>query len=385
MISSFFVRILRSADFYEFKFIVMSAVLASLLGAGISAIASQNAVDSQNKYNKRLYDQYKDPVAQAARLRQAGLNPAFAMQNIAAGAVQTPDQAAPADTSGLQSLPSALPSAVLQDSESSLARQQSRNQELKNNFEMTRQLLEISKMSESVQGLKYDNYIKNGSKDMQINIIKQQEQQMYTKTYSDNLLSVGSSWDLATKAAFAKVGQPLEFQKMRFDIAQAAANIAYQLKVNNWYDKFSKAQIDSLYTNAAAALISAHSVERNSYVNQYLAPAQKNMFNQQAGSFYQNQLSTQWTRRKDKALFPLTKNALRLGVQMQGVDIFNKSNHFDQPIWNTTGGSFWQIGQNAGTWTGDAFRLVGAGAAAYNHNVKVSTQRSAAKRAKKGW
>ena len=92
---------------------------------------------------------------------------------------------------------------------------------------------------------------------MQINIIKQQEQQMYTKTYTDNLLAVGSGWDVATKAAFAKVGQPLEFEKMKYDIAATAANLTYQLKVNKWYDRYSKAQIDSLYNQAAAAIISA--------------------------------------------------------------------------------------------------------------------------------
>ncbi|HIE3057284.1 TPA: hypothetical protein ACXLK8_005332 [Klebsiella pneumoniae] len=295
----------------------MSAVLASLLGAGLSALSSRDAVNDQNRFNQEMYERYKTPMAQARQLRQAGLNPAFALSNIAQGAIQTPEQSAPADTSGMQSLSSSLPTAFLQDAQSSLTLQQSRNQEIRNNFEMTRQLLEISKMSEDITGLKYDNYIKNGSKDMQINIIKQQEQQMYTKTYTDNLLAVGSAWDVATKAAFAKVGQPLEFEKMKFDIAATSANIAYQLKVNNWYDRYSKAQIDSLYDQAAAAIINARSNERNSYVNQYLAPAQRNSLQQGAGLDYQNALSAQWVRRKDKNLFPLTKQSLKLGVQMQ--------------------------------------------------------------------
>ena len=295
----------------------MSAVFSALLGAGLSALASRDAVNDQNAFNERIYNEYKSPQAQARQLRAAGLNPAFALSNIAAGAVQTPDQTAPADTAGMQSLPSALPSAFLQDAQTSLTREQSRNQEIRNNFEITRQLLEIQKMSESIQGLKYDNYIKNSSKDMQINIIKQQEQQMYTKTFVDNLLAVGSSWDVASKAAFAKVGQPLEFEKMKYDIASASANIAYQLKVNKWYDKYSKAQIDSLYDNAAAALINAHSNERNSFINQYLAPAQFNSLKQGSALDYQNSLSSQWSRRKDKSLFTLTKQSIKLGVDMQ--------------------------------------------------------------------
>ena len=277
----------------------MSAVFASLLGAGLSALASRDAVNDQNRFNIEMYERYKTPMAQARQLRQAGLNPAFALSNIAQGAIQTPEQSSPADTSGMQSLSSSLPTAFLQDAQSSLTREQSRNQEIRNNFEMTRQLLEISKMSEDIKGLKYDNYIKNSSKEMQINIIKQTEQQMYTKTYSDNLLAVGSAWDVATKAAFAKVGQPLEFEKMKYDIAATSANIAYQLKVNKWYDRYSKAQIDSLYDQAAAAIINARSNERNSYINQYLAPAQRNALKQQAGLDYQYSLSNQWTRQKD--------------------------------------------------------------------------------------
>lgn len=308
----------------------MSAVLATLIGAGIGAFASHQATKDQNAYNKMLYDEYKDPVAQAQRLRAAGLNPAFALSNIAQGALQTPDQTSPQDTSGLQALSSSLPNAVLQDQQAELAKQQAKNQEIKNGFENYRQLLDISQMVENIKGLKFDNYVKDGSKDIQISILKQQEKQMYTKTYVDNLMAVGSEWDVATKALYAKFGQPLEFQKMRFDIAQTSANIAYQLKVNKWYDKFSKAQINSLYDNAAAALINAYANQRNSFTNQYLAPAQRNLLIQQGGNAYQTGLTTQWNRRKDKALFPLTKQAIKLGVQDQQFDFNFKTSGIGQ-------------------------------------------------------
>lgn len=308
----------------------MSAVLATLIGAGIGAFASHQATKDQNAYNKMLYDEYKDPVAQAQRLRAAGLNPAFALSNIAQGALQTPDQTSPQDTSGLQALSSSLPNAVLQDQQAELAKQQAKNQEIKNGFENYRQLLDISQMVENIKGLKFDNYVKDGSKDIQISILKQQEKQMYTKTFVDNLLAVGSEWDVATKALYAKFGQPLEFQKMRFDIAQTSANIAYQLKVNKWYDKFSKAQINSLYDNAAAALINAYANQRNSFTNQYLAPAQRNLLIQQGGNAYQTGLTTQWNRRKDKALFPLTKQAIKLGVQNQQFDFNFKTSGIGQ-------------------------------------------------------
>lgn len=312
----------------------MSAVLATLIGAGIGAFASHQATKDQNAYNQMLYDEYKDPVMQAKRLRNAGINPAFALSNIAQGALQTPDQTSPQDTSGLQALSTSLPNAVLQDQQAELAKQQAKNQEIRNGFENTKQLLDISQMVQNIKGLKFDNYVKEGSKDLQISILKQQEQQMYTKTYTDNLLAVGSEWDVATKAMYAKQGQPLEFQKMRYDIAQTAANIAYQLKVNKWYDKFSKAQIDSLYDNAAAALINAYANQRNSFTNQYLAPAQKNLLIQQGGNAYQTGLTTQWNRRKDKALFPLTKQAIKLGVQNQQFDFNFKTSGIGQTYYS---------------------------------------------------
>ena len=308
----------------------MSAVLATLIGAGIGAFASHQATKDQNAYNQMLYDEYKDPTMQAKRLRNAGINPAFALSNIAQGALQTPDQTSPQDTSGLQALSTSLPNAVLQDQQAELAKQQAKNQEIKNGFENYRQLLDISQMVENIKGLKFDNYVKDGSKDIQISILKQQEKQMYTKTYVDNLMAVGSEWDVATKALYAKFGQPLEFQKMRFDIAQTSANIAYQLKVNKWYDKFSKAQINSLYDNAAAALINAYANQRNSFTNQYLAPAQRNLLIQQGGNAYQTRLTTQWNRRKDKALFPLTKQAIKLGVQNQQFDFNFKTSGIGQ-------------------------------------------------------
>lgn len=308
----------------------MSAFLASLVGDLIGAFASHQATKDQNAYNKSLYDMYKSPAAQAQSLRAAGLNPAFALSNIAQGALQTPDQSQPQDTSGLQAMGSTLPTALLQDQQADLAKQQAKNQEIKNGFENYRQLLDISQMVENIKGLKFDNYVKDGSKDIQISILKQQEKQMYTKTYVDNLMAVGSEWDVATKALYAKFGQPLEFQKMRFDIAQTSANIAYQLKVNKWYDKFSKAQINSLYDNAAAALINAYANQRNSLTNQYLAPAQRNLLIQQGGNAYQTGLTTQWNRRKDKALFPLTKQAIKLGVQNQQFDFNFKTSGIGQ-------------------------------------------------------
>lgn len=352
-----------------------AAVIGALAGSLLSGIASQNAQDDMQKYNERMYQQYLSPSAQAKSLRGVGINPAFALTQIAAGATQAPQMSSPRDTSGFQALSSSLPAAFLQDEQSRLLREQTENQHIRNSYENIRQMLEVNQMRESIKGLKFDNYVKNHSKDLQISILNQQNQQMYTKTYVDNLLAVGSEWDIATKAMFAKVGLPLQFEKMRTDIAATSAQISYQLKVNKWYDRFSKAQIDSLYNNAAAALIQAHAAERNSYISAYLAPVQNDLNKNQSRNLYETSLSTSWNRIKDKSLFGITKRSLQLGVQQQSFDVFNKANHYDQPLWNTVGGAAWQFGANAGDWSSRGFRLIGSAAAAYKYNVEQSTKK----------
>ena len=310
-----------------------AAVLGALAGGIFSSLSSQNAQDDMQKYNEKMYDQYLSPFAQAKNLRGAGINPAFALSQIAAGATQTPQMSSPRDTSGMQALSSSLPTAFLQDEQSRLLREQTENQQIRNSYENVRQMLEVNQMRENVKGLKFDNYVKKNTKDLQINILENTNRQMYTKTYVDNLLAVGTSWDVASKAMFAQIGQPLEFDKLRTDIAYASANLSYQLKVNKWYDKFSKAQIDSLYSNAAAAIIQAHSAERNSYINAYLAPGQNDLNKNQSRNLYENSLSTSWNRRKDKALFPLVKKSLKLGVDNSQFDFNFKTSGIGQTFY----------------------------------------------------
>lgn len=310
-----------------------AAVIGALAGGLLSGIASQNAQDDMQKYNERMYDQYLSPSAQAKNLRGAGINPAFALSQIAAGATQTPQMSSPRDTSGMQALSSSLPTAFLQDEQSRLLREQAENQQIRNSYENVRQMLEVNQMRENVKGLKFDNYVKKNTKDLQVNIIENTNRQMYTKTFVDNLLAVGTSWDVASKAMFAQIGQPLEFEKMRTDIAVTSANLSYQLKVNKWYDRFSKAQIDSLYSNAAAAIIQAHSAERNSFINAYLAPGQNDLNKNQSRNLYENSLSTSWNRRKDKALFPLVKKSLKLGVDNSQFDFNFKSSGIGQTFY----------------------------------------------------
>ena len=285
----------------------------SLFGSNRAQHAANDAIKQQNSFNEYMYNKYKNPVNASKLLLQAGINPAFAYGNIAGNMGSTPEQTAPADTSATrESMPNAV-NAFAQMQQSNLVRSQTTRQEIDNNYAAAEKAAQISKMVQETTGLKYDNYLKKSSQDMQLNILKQTEQQMYTKTYADNLLAQGSAWDLATKQMYAKIGQPLQFQKDRLEIAYTAAQIAYQQKVNKWYDKMSKAQMDSLYTNAAAAIIGARASAQNAATNATVGASQA--ANLDKDTFVKGQQNF-----RDNNLFKVTLQSLKLGVQQQSFE-----------------------------------------------------------------
>lgn len=298
----------------------VAGAVSPIVGAGLSLLGSHKAqktsyeaIDRQNSFNEYMYNKYKNPVNASKLLLQAGINPAFAYGNIAANMGSTPEQTAPADTSATRdAMPNAV-NAFAQMQQSNLVRSQVTRQEIDNNYAAAEKAAQISKMVEETTGLKYDNYLKKSSQDMQLNILKQTEQQMYTKTYADNLLAQGSAWDLATKQMYAKIGQPLQFQKDRLEIAYTAAQIAYQQKVNKWYDKMSKAQIDSLYTNAAAAIVGARASSLNAATNAKVGASQA--ANLDKDTFVKGQQNY-----RDNNLFKVTLQSLKLGVKQQSFE-----------------------------------------------------------------
>lgn len=298
----------------------VAGAVSPIVGAGLSLLGSHKAqktsyeaIDRQNSFNEYMYNKYKNPVNASKLLLQAGINPAFAYGNIAGNMGSTPEQTAPADTSATRdAIPNAV-NAFAQMQQSNLVRSQVTRQEIDNNYAAAEKAAQISKMVEETAGLKYDNYLKKSSQDMQLNILKQTEQQMYTKTYADNLLAQGSAWDLATKQMYAKIGQPLQFQKDRLEIAYTAAQIAYQQKVNKWYDKMSKAQMDSLYTNAAAAIVGARASAQNAATNAKVGASQA--ANLDKDTFVKGQQNY-----RDNNLFKVTLQSLKLGVKQQSFE-----------------------------------------------------------------
>lgn len=313
----------------------VAGAVSPIVGAGLSLIgshkaqkASYEAIDRQNSFNEYMYNKYKNPVNASKLLLQAGINPAFAYGNIAGNMGSTPEQTAPADTFATRdAIPNAV-NAFAQMQQSNLVRSQVTRQEIDNNYASAEKAAQIAKMVEETTGLKYDNYLKKSSQDMQLNILKQTEQQMYTKTYADNLLAQGSAWDLASKSMYARIGQPQEFQKMRLEIAYTAAQIAYQEKQNKWYDRMSRAQYDSLYRNAAAAIIGARASAQNAATNAKVGASQA--FSLDTDSFVKGQQNY-----RDSQLFNITQKSLRLGVQEQQMKYtWWHNNKFSDYIWH---------------------------------------------------
>ena len=285
----------------------------SLFGSHKAQQASYEAIDRQNSFNEYMYNKYKNPVNASKLLLQAGINPAFAYGNIAGNMGSTPEQTVPADTSATRdAIPNAV-NAFAQMQQSNLVRSQVTRQEIDNNYAAAEKAAQIAEMVEKTTGLKYDNYLKKSSQDMQLNILKQTEQQMYTKTYADNLLAQGSAWDLATKQMYARIGQPLQFQKDRLEIAYTAAQLAYQQKVNKWYDKMSKAQVDSIYTNAAAAIVGARASAQNAATNAKVGVSQA--ANLDKDTFVKGQQNY-----RDNNLFKVTLQSLKLGLKQQSFE-----------------------------------------------------------------
>lgn len=311
--------------------------LSPFIGAGLSLYgsnraqhAANDAIKQQNSFNEYMYNKYKNPVNASKLLLQAGINPAFAYGNIAGNMGSTPEQTAPADTSSTRdAIPNAV-NAFAQMQQSNLVRSQTTRQEIDNNYAAAEKAAQISKMVQETTGLKYDNSLKKSSQDMQLNILKQTEQQMYTKTYADNLLAQGSAWDLATKQMYARIGQPQEFQKMRLEIAYTAAQIAYQQKQNKWFDRLSKAQYDSLYSNAAAAIIGARASAQNAATNAKVGASQA--YNLDTDSFVKGQQNN-----RDSKLFNITKQSLKLGVQENQMKFnwWHNSGWFNDFIWHS--------------------------------------------------
>lgn len=246
-----------------------AAAKASLQATRETNEANFKLAQYQNDWNLAQWNRmnaYNTPAAQRQRYEEAGINPYFAMGNISSGSAEGTLTSAPManqqsgseafnlKAQGAQQLGSAISSASNQFFNTQYQQEQTKALKIQN----TENLLS---MSHRVQGLKYDNAAKRMSNELYnanmqslINITKNQERESYARVAQANLQTVGSQYDIATKAFTNKFILPAQRDIAQMTISKMTAEIAYQKAQQHWTEK--QTALAAKY--AAASMLSAN-------------------------------------------------------------------------------------------------------------------------------
>lgn len=252
---------------------------ASLLGSKYAADKALEATKETNAANLKLakfqnewniaqwnrQNAYNTPAAQRARYEEAGINPYFALGNIQSGNAQSllsadmANQQSGADAynmlaKGYQQFGASVSQAFPQFLNSMYQQEQTKALQIQN----TENLLS---MNQRVKGLKYDNESKrmanelyNANMQSLMNITKNQERESYARVAQANLHTVGTQYDVASKAFTNKFILPAQRDIAQMTIGKMVSDIAYQKAQEKWTQKQT-----SLATKyAAAAMLSAN-------------------------------------------------------------------------------------------------------------------------------
>lgn len=258
---------------------------ASLQGAKYAADKALQATKETNAANLKLaqfqndwniaqwnrQNAYNTPAAQRARYEEAGINPYFALGNIQSGNSQSllsadmANQQSGADAynmlaQGYQQFGSSISQAIPQFLNAQYQQEQTKALQIKNSEN-------ILSMNHRVQGLKYDNEAKrmanelyNANMQSLMNITKNQERESYARVAQANLQTVGSQYDVATKAFTNKFILPAQRDIAQMTIGKMVSDIAYQKAQEKWTQK--QTALATKY--AAAAMLSANASWLNS-------------------------------------------------------------------------------------------------------------------------
>lgn len=253
--------------------------LTGLFGSSHSASKSLQATRETNKANRELAEYqnewnlaqwnrqnaYNTPAAQFKRYQDAGINPYFALGNISSGNAESlmsadmANQQSGADAynmraQGFQNLGSSISGAASQFFNSMYQQEQTKALQIQN----TENLLSMNKR---VQGLEYDNQAKkmanelyNANMQSLMNITKNQERESYARVAQANLQTVGSQYDVASKAFTNKFILPAQRDIAQMTINKMVTEIAYQKAQERWTNK--QTALAARY--AAAAMLSAN-------------------------------------------------------------------------------------------------------------------------------
>lgn len=246
-----------------------AAASASLQATRETNAANLKLAQYQNDWNLAQWNRqnaYNTPLAQRQRYEEAGINPYFALGNISSGSAQGELQSAPManqqsgteayniSAQGAQQFGSSIANASSQFFNTQYQQEQTKALQIQN----TENLLSMTKR---VQGLEYDNQAKRMSNELYnanmqslMNITKNQERESYARVAQANLQTVGSQYDIASKAFTNKFILPAQRDIAQMTIGKMVTEIAYQKAQENWTNK--QTALAAKY--ASAALLSAN-------------------------------------------------------------------------------------------------------------------------------
>ena len=245
-----------------------AAARASLQATRETNAANFKLAQYQNDWNLAQWNRqnaYNTPAAQRARYEEAGINPYFALGNMSSGNAeslmsadmsnqQSGAEAYHLKAQGSQQLGASISAAANQFFNTQYQQEQTKALQIQN----TENLLSMNKR---VQGLEYDNQAKkmanelyNANMQSLMNITKNQERESYARVAQANLQTVGSQYDIASKAFTNRFILPAQRDIAQMTIGKMVSEIAYQKAQENW----TKKQTSLAARYASAALLSAN-------------------------------------------------------------------------------------------------------------------------------
>lgn len=245
-----------------------AAARASLQATRETNAANLKLAQYQNDWNLAQWNRqnaYNTPAAQRARYEEAGINPYFALGNMSSGNAeslmsadmsnqQSGAEAYHLKAQGSQQLGASISAAANQFFNTQYQQEQTKALQIQN----TENLLSMNKR---VQGLEYDNQAKkmanelyNANMQSLMNITKNQERESYARVAQANLQTVGSQYDIASKAFTNRFILPAQRDIAQMTIGKMVSEIAYQKAQENW----TKKQTSLAAKYASAALLSAN-------------------------------------------------------------------------------------------------------------------------------
>lgn len=271
--------------------LVLGGALAgagSLLGGALGLFGSKKASDSSlqatretNRANRQLAEyqnewnlaqwfrqnDYNSPSAQRLRYEQAGINPYFALGNITSGSAQGELQSAPLANQqsgaeaynmlaqGYQNFGNSVANVGSQFFNTMYQQEQTKALQIQNTENLLSMRYRVNSLHYDSEAKRMYNEVYNANMNSLINITKNQERESYARVAQANLQTVGSEYDVATKAFTNKFILPAQRDIAQMTIGKMVAEIAYQKAQERWTDK--QTALAAKY--AAAAMLSANS------------------------------------------------------------------------------------------------------------------------------